>query len=94
MAAPFLTKVHVWSEKVQSDSPNHRHAHPSRNHPRHEGYALSQRIRKRIEEVFGSGKTVGPLAQTRLRGTERVGARSSPVSLFHFTGDLTARRFA
>jgi hypothetical protein len=31
---------------------------------RHEGYALSQRIRKRIEEVFGWGKTVGPLAQT------------------------------
>jgi predicted DNA-binding ribbon-helix-helix protein len=75
MAAPFLTKVHAWSEKVQSDAPNHRHAHPSRNHPRHEGYALSQHIRKRIEEVFGWGKAVGPLAQTRLRGTERVGAQ-------------------
>ena len=42
---------------------------------RHEGYAVSQRIRKRIEEVFGWGKTVGPLAQTMLRGTERVGAQ-------------------
>lgn len=42
---------------------------------RHAGYALSQRIRKRIEEVFGWGKTVGPLAQTMLRGTERVGAQ-------------------
>jgi transposase len=42
---------------------------------RHEGYALSQRIRKRIEEVFGWGKTVGPLAQTMLRGAERVGAQ-------------------
>jgi transposase len=42
---------------------------------RHAGYALSQRIRKRIEEVFGWGKTVGPLAQTMLRGIERVGAQ-------------------
>lgn len=42
---------------------------------RHEGYAVSQRIRKRIEEVFGWGKTVGPLARTMLRGIERVGAQ-------------------
>lgn len=42
---------------------------------RHEGYAVSQRIRKRIEEVFGWGKTVGPIAQTMLRGAERVGAQ-------------------
>lgn len=42
---------------------------------RHAGYAVSQRIRKRIEEVFGWGKTIGPLARTMLRGTERVGAQ-------------------
>jgi transposase len=42
---------------------------------RHAGYAASQRIRKRIEEVFGWGKTVGPLAQTMLRGAGRVGAQ-------------------
>lgn len=42
---------------------------------RHAGYALSQRIRKRIEEAFGWGKTVGPLARTMLRGLERVGAQ-------------------
>jgi transposase len=42
---------------------------------RHEGYAVSQRIRKRIEEVFGWGKTVGPIARTMLRGAERVGAQ-------------------
>ena len=42
---------------------------------RHQGYAVSQRIRKRIEEVFGWGKTVGPLAQTMLRGAGRVGAQ-------------------
>jgi transposase/IS5 family transposase len=42
---------------------------------RHAGYAVSQRIRKRIEEVFGWGKTVGPIAKTMLRGVERVGAQ-------------------
>jgi len=42
---------------------------------RHEGYALSQKHRKRIEEPFGWGKTVGGLAQTVYRGLERVGAR-------------------
>lgn len=40
---------------------------------RHAGYALSQTIRKRVEEPFGWGKTVGPLHKTKLRGTVRVG---------------------
>jgi hypothetical protein len=40
---------------------------------RHPGYALSQRIRKRIEEAFGWIKTCGGLRQTRHRGTPRVG---------------------
>ena len=42
---------------------------------RHEGYALSQKHRKRIEEPFGWGKTIGGLAQTVYRGVERVRAR-------------------
>lgn len=42
---------------------------------RHAGYAVSQRIRKRIEEVFGWSKTVGPIAKTMLRGVGRVGAQ-------------------
>jgi transposase len=40
---------------------------------RHPGYAVSQRIRKRIEEGFGWMKTVGGLRKTRHRGTGRVG---------------------
>ena len=39
---------------------------------RHEGYPVSQRIRKRIEEVFGWMKTVGTLRKTRHRGLETV----------------------
>ena len=40
---------------------------------RHPGYALSQRIRKRIEEAFGWIKVSGGLRKTRHRGLERVG---------------------
>ena len=42
---------------------------------RHEGYALSQKRRKKIEEPFGWAKTVGGMAQTAYRGVERVRAR-------------------
>ena len=42
---------------------------------RHEGYALSQRHRKKIEEAFGWAKTVGGMAQTMYRGVERVRSR-------------------
>ena len=40
---------------------------------RHAGYAVSVRVRKRIEEVFGWIKTVAGLRKTRHRGTVRVG---------------------
>ena len=49
---------------------------------RHAGYAVSQRIRKRIEEAFGWGKTIGTAAKTMLRGTARVG--------FQFTLNMAA----
>jgi len=39
----------------------------------HGGYAVSQRIRKRIEEAFGWIKTVAGQEKTKLRGRERVG---------------------
>jgi len=39
---------------------------------RHGGYELSQVIRKRIEEHFGWGKTVGKIRQTVYRGLRRV----------------------
>ena len=40
---------------------------------RHSGYAVSQRIRKRIEEAFGWIKTVARQDKTRFRGRNRVG---------------------
>lgn len=42
---------------------------------RHEGYSLSIKHRKRIEEAFGWAKTVGGMAQTVYRGVERVRSR-------------------
>jgi transposase len=39
---------------------------------RHPGYALSQRTRMRIEEIFGWLKTIALLRKTRHRGTARV----------------------
>ena len=40
---------------------------------RHEGYAVSQRKRKRVEEVFGWMKTVALQRKTRFRGPDRTG---------------------
>lgn len=39
----------------------------------HPGYAISQRIRKRVEEAFGWMKTIGPMRKTKFRGCDRVG---------------------
>jgi transposase len=39
---------------------------------RHPGHAVSQRVRKRVEEIFGWMKTVGGLRRTRYRGLDRT----------------------
>ncbi|MBF6571815.1 MAG: IS5 family transposase [Candidatus Binataceae bacterium] len=44
-----------------------------RRSTRHPGYRLSQRRRKRVEEIFGWLKTVAGLRKTRHRGIARVG---------------------
>jgi Transposase DDE domain len=41
---------------------------------RHAGYAVSQRRRKRIEEVFGWLKSAAGMAKTKFRGRSRVDA--------------------
>jgi transposase len=40
---------------------------------RHIGYEISQRCRKRVEEIFGWMKTVGGFRKTRYRGAARTG---------------------
>jgi Transposase DDE domain len=39
---------------------------------RHSGYAMSQRVRKRIEEAFGWAKTVAGLRKTKYHGLDKV----------------------
>jgi len=39
---------------------------------RHDSYRISQRVRKKVEEFFGWGKSIGGFRKTRYRGTERV----------------------
>jgi len=39
---------------------------------RHLGYQLSQKARKRVEEIFGWMKTVGGFRRTRYRGMGRT----------------------
>ena len=39
---------------------------------RHAGYGISQRFRKRVEEIFGWMKTVGGFRRTRFRGLART----------------------
>jgi len=50
-----------------------RHSSVDERTMRHCGYAVSQRLRKRIEEVFGWIKSAAGLRQTKHRGLARVG---------------------
>lgn len=50
---------------------------------RHAGYAVSQRVRKRVEEIFGWWKTIGGLRKTRYRGTARVTQQTYFVAAAH-----------
>jgi transposase len=48
------------------------HSALDRRTTRHPGYAVSQRVRKRVEEIFGWMKTIGGLRKLRHRGAARV----------------------
>jgi len=45
---------------------------------RHPGYAISQIIRKRIEEIFGWAKSSAGMAKTKFKGRKRVAACFMP----------------
>lgn len=51
-----------------------RHSAIDRRTTRHDGYDLSLRHRKRIEEAFGWAKTIAGMAQTVYRGLDHVRA--------------------
>ncbi len=66
-----LRSLAVTPHVAQNDT-NRRSAIDERT-TRHPGYAVSQRKRKRVEEVFGWMKTIGLQRKTRFRGPDRVG---------------------
>jgi transposase len=66
-----LRSMNVRPHVAQND--NGRRSAIDRRTTRHAGYAMSQKIRKRIEEGFGWMKTVGGQRKTRFRGKDRVG---------------------
>jgi transposase InsO family protein len=45
---------------------------PARRFIRSDGYRVSQVIRKRVEEIFGWGKSVAGLRRTSLKGRRRT----------------------
>ena len=73
-AADFVNELRAMNVRPHvAQNINGRRSTIGRRTPRHAGYALSQRIRKRIEEAFGWMKTVAGQRQTKSRGTDRVG---------------------
>jgi transposase len=63
---------HVAADRRVSKHGVQRHSEIDGRTTRHAGYAISQRIRKRIEEVFGWKKSAAGTRQTKFRGLERV----------------------
>ena len=79
MSGPFLQSgfQQPLEEKQGVTSTPHvarksRHSAIDGRTTRHPGYAVSQRRRKRIEEIFGWMKTIGGLRKLRHRGTAKV----------------------
>lgn len=75
----FDTRAFVDGLRAQQATPHvaqntsNRSSTIDRRTTRHTGYEVSQRKRKRIEEIFGWLKTVGMMRKTRHRGVFRVG---------------------
>ena len=66
-----MREINVTPHVAQND--NGRRSAIDGRTTRHLGYAVSLRIRKRIEEAFGWIKTVGGQRKSRFRGVDRVG---------------------
>ena len=66
-----LRELNVTPHVAQNQSARRSSAIDGRT-TRHAGYTVSQRIRKRVEEIFGWMKTVGGFRRTRYRGIKRT----------------------
>jgi len=73
-----LRGMNITPHVAQNDS--NRSSAIDQRTARHQGYAVSQQKRKRVEQSFGWMKMVGMLRKVKLRGMDKVGW------LFTFTG--------
>jgi transposase len=64
--------VPIPDDPIKGDSPEARARRRARRRMTTVGYKLSQRVRKRVEQIIGWGKTVAGLARTRFIGHERI----------------------
>jgi transposase len=72
-AADFVEELRALNVRPHvAQNTSRRRSAIDRRTTRHPAYAMSQRIRKRIEEAFGWIKTVAGLRQTKLRGRAKV----------------------
>jgi transposase len=85
--------IPVPAVKSRQDTAAVRARRRARQRQRTRGYQISQRIRKRVEEIFGWCKTVGLLARTRLVGRWKItqdmmitGAAYNLLRLANLTG--------
>lgn len=72
-AAEFVERLHQAKvvPHIAQNTKNRKSAVPD-TIAKSPGYAISQIVRKRIEEIFGWAKQIGGMAQVKLRGTARV----------------------
>jgi transposase len=70
--------IGVTPHVTQDERPHKSSAIDART-TRHSGYAVSQRVRKRVEEIFGWCKTVGNFRKTRYLGLARTSLASYVV---------------
>ena len=68
-----LRRGHVTPHISPNVHARRQHSAIDRRTTRHPGYAVSQRKRKRVEEVFGWDKMIGLVRKLRHRGRETVG---------------------
>ena len=72
----YYTLALSWSPTYCADTGKaKRHSAIDGRTTHHPGYGVSQKKRKRIEEIVGWLKTVAGLRQSKCRGLERVGRR-------------------
>ena len=64
--------VPIPDDPIKGDTPEAHARRRARRRMKGVGYRLSQRVRKRAEQIFGWGKTVAGLARTRFIGHVRI----------------------